>query len=312
MDPGFPLVSVITATYNSSTTLALTIQSVLRQDLQDFEMLVIGDACTDDSESVVAAVNDPRVHWFNLSRNSGSQSAPNNEGLRRARGRYLAFIGHDDLWLPWHLSRLVERLDNSGVDLVHSLCPVITPDGVIDVMGAPPQGATYAVHFVPPSSWVHRRELIDSVGEWREPDSLRFGVDHDFLRRAYFTGARIECIPQLSVLKFPSAYWGLYARKANPPQVSYWQAVQGDPRKVAEQVLTDFAVTYGRRLSQNFYDKPRLALSELCLVCRQVLRAIAHRLLKTYQREDGLFDAYLVRRFQRARQRRRRQRGLSD
>ncbi len=55
-------VSVIIPTYNSSRTLRMTLESVLAQDFQDFEVQVLGDGCTDDSEAVVAAFGDPRIH----------------------------------------------------------------------------------------------------------------------------------------------------------------------------------------------------------------------------------------------------------
>jgi len=112
-----PRVSVIIATYNWSSVLPYSIGSVLRQTMQDFEILVVGDGCTDDSEAVVAAIGDPRIRWFNLPANSGHQSAPNNEGLRQARGELIAYLGHDDLWLPHHLgahvaARCVRRRDD--------------------------------------------------------------------------------------------------------------------------------------------------------------------------------------------------------
>src|SRR5947207_7975428 len=81
-----PRVTVIMATYNWSSVLPYSIGSALRQSFTDFELLVVGDGCTDDSEQVVTAIGDPRVRWINLSSNSGHQSAPNNEGLRQARG----------------------------------------------------------------------------------------------------------------------------------------------------------------------------------------------------------------------------------
>ncbi|HEX9167457.1 MAG TPA: glycosyltransferase, partial [Roseiarcus sp.] len=75
------MVSVIIATYNWSTALRLAVHSVLGQTLQAFEILVVGDACTDDSEAVVAAFGDARIRWLNLAQNAGSQSGPNNAGL---------------------------------------------------------------------------------------------------------------------------------------------------------------------------------------------------------------------------------------
>src|SRR5215216_5001189 len=98
-----PLVSVVTATYNYSSVLKYAIQSVLWQTYQNFELWVIGDACTDDSEAVVASFGDSRIHWVNLPENSGNQAVPNNEGIARARGKYIAYLGHDDLWYPNHL-----------------------------------------------------------------------------------------------------------------------------------------------------------------------------------------------------------------
>ena len=105
-----PRVSVIVATYNWSSVLRHAITSVLRQTMTDFELLVVGDGCTDDSADVVAATGDPRVQWINLPENSGHQSAPNNEGLRRARGELIAYLGHDDLWLPHHLDASLHAL----------------------------------------------------------------------------------------------------------------------------------------------------------------------------------------------------------
>src|SRR4051794_21497299 len=97
-----PLVTVICPTYNRKATLEWALRSVLNQGLNGFEVWVIGDGCTDGSEEVVIALNDPRLNWLNLPVNTGSQTEPNNEGLRRAQGRYISFIGHDDLWFPWH------------------------------------------------------------------------------------------------------------------------------------------------------------------------------------------------------------------
>ncbi len=111
-----PLVSVIVATYNSRATLVYALDSVRGQDFQDFEVWVVGDACTDGSHEVVEALGDPRFHWINRETNSGTQSGPNAEGLRRASGRYVAYLGHDDLWFPWHLSTLVAAIERDSVE----------------------------------------------------------------------------------------------------------------------------------------------------------------------------------------------------
>jgi teichuronic acid biosynthesis glycosyltransferase TuaG len=96
-----PLVSVIIPTFNSSRTLKWSLESVLRQDMSDLDVWVVGDGCTDDSAVVVDSFGDPRVHWINLPVNSGTPSKPRDEGLRHAHGRLIACLGHDDLWFPW-------------------------------------------------------------------------------------------------------------------------------------------------------------------------------------------------------------------
>lgn len=310
-DSEAPLVSVITATYNSSATLKLAIASVLKQDYPNLEHWVIGDGCTDDSEEMVAALDDPRVHWHNLARNSGSQSAPNNEGLRRARGRYIAYFGHDDLWLPWHLSALVQHLEHSGADLVHSLCPLIGPEGVIDIIGPPRDGVGYDLHFIPPTSWLHRRELVEAIGRWQDPDAITRAVDWDFTRRTYLAGKRIECVPSLSVLKFPSLFWRAYARKGEPPQVAYWQAMQQDPHEAARQVLNGFAITYARLYRQGQVVPPLLAWRDLRAGWRRFVLSGRSALLNRYGRERWPLSAILPRQYRQAREEIRRRRGLA-
>src|SRR5258708_504056 len=115
-----PRVTVIIPTYNWSTVLPYAIDSVLKQTMGDFELLVVGDGCTDDSEQVVTAINDARVRWINLPANTGHQAGPNNRGLQEARGEFIAYLGHDDLWLRHHLQCTTDGLDETGDALAFS------------------------------------------------------------------------------------------------------------------------------------------------------------------------------------------------
>ena len=113
MDGEAPLVSVIVATYNWSSVLRYALLSAQAQTFRNFELLGIGDGCTDDSETVVTSFGDSRFRWENLPINHGHQSAPNNRGLALARGEWIAYLGHDDLWMPNHLELLLRRLDET-------------------------------------------------------------------------------------------------------------------------------------------------------------------------------------------------------
>src|SRR5688572_30048995 len=109
-----PLVTVVIATYNRADTLKYAVESCLWQTFKDFEVWVVGDACTDHTEKVMQSFSDPRINWYNLPKNSGYQSKPNNEGIRRAKGKYIAYLNHDDIWLPNHLEVLVDKLEKTN------------------------------------------------------------------------------------------------------------------------------------------------------------------------------------------------------
>jgi glycosyltransferase involved in cell wall biosynthesis len=187
-----PRVTIITATYNWSTVLPFSIGSVLDQSFTDFEHLVVGDGCTDDSERVVREINDPRVRWINLLPRWGHQTGPNNEGLRQARGEYIAYLGHDDLWLPHHLQGIVAALD-AGADFAYSAIAVVLPDGKRIPLTMAPSGVA------------HRRSLFDVIGPWRDHRELVTAPDADFFERARDAGAKFAYVPRLSVVKIAAA-----------------------------------------------------------------------------------------------------------
>src|ERR1051325_532994 len=159
-----PAVTVIIPTYNWSSVLPHSIGSVLRQTFTDFELLVVGDGCTDDSESVVNRIGDPRVRWMNLPANTGHQSGPNNEALRQARGEIIAYLGHDDLWLPHHLEVLTGGIQAGG-DVAYGVMELVNPDGSY----APgwPLAPYKPGMWIPPTGFVHRRSVSEKIGGWR-------------------------------------------------------------------------------------------------------------------------------------------------
>jgi hypothetical protein len=310
-DSKSPLVTVVCATYNNPATLRCALRSVLNQDLADFEVLVIGDACTDGTEAVITELNDARLLWFNLPKNIGHQYGPNNEGLRRARGRYVALISHDDLWLPWHLSRLVRQLEADGADLVHDLTASINPEGVDGVYGPPHRQSDYTRVYFPPSSWLHRRELPDQIGFWRPPAELPFTSDFDFTRRAAVAGKKISCVPSLGVLKFHSVVWKAYARQGEPPQADYLRAILDSPRDFGEKILSELAAQFAQN-SQSQDKKPvRLAGAETARAATGLLKSLARELMFFYGSDRWPVGPLRRRRFQRLCAEKRADRGLA-
>lgn len=300
-----PLVSVVLATFNSRLTLACALDSVQRQTCQDFEVWVVGDACTDGTEATVAAIGDPRVHWVNLSDNSGSQAAPNNAGLRRARGRYVAYLGHDDLWFPWHLSALLDTAAAEGAAFVHGIGAVLFPDRV-QATGPPRRGASYRGHFVPPTNWLVERQLLERIGPWRPASEIGRPVDVDVLDRLAASGAPIAWAPRLTTIKFPSGQWRAYAVDAPRPQIAVAEAMVRDPEALCARLLTDIASEHARIAFPTWTPPPGLLWREAGIAARRAMGATLRAAETT-----PVLSALLRWRYQRARLRIRRYRGLS-
>ena len=94
-----PLVSVITPLYNGSTFLKDAVQSVLAQSYENWQLIIIDDASTDESYLVAQALaeSDNRITVKKLSKNLGAGNA-RNQGLAVAKGDYIAFLDADDIW----------------------------------------------------------------------------------------------------------------------------------------------------------------------------------------------------------------------
>lgn len=236
------MVSIVTATYNRSNVLRWTVKSVLAQTFEDWEMLVIADASTDDTEAVVASFGDPRISFVNLAQNVGDQSGPNNEGVRRARGEYIAFLNHDDLWFPDHLEHCVAVIEKTGSDLVYALVDRPYPHGRRITNGIFPSGRYLPGALVPASSWLFRRSLATRVGPWRHHRETRSIPSQDWLFRAWRGGARFACVPYLTVATIgTSARPDCYTNRDEAEQAEYWHSIENDP-STRERVLTELLV----------------------------------------------------------------------
>ena len=222
-----PSFSIVLATYNRGEHIRPTIESVLRQAWQAFELIVVGDGCDDSTEATVRSFDDARVSWRNLPENSGSQSAPNNAGIECARGEWIAYIGHDDIWAPDHLQRLRAVIDlDATVDFAISGCISYGPEGsdfyrVHGIFDASVAEGVALRHFFPPSSIAHRRDVTDRIGPWGAPETLQAAVDTDLLLRAAGGGLRFASTKKVTVHKFAAGHRYLsYLRPSSAEQIA--------------------------------------------------------------------------------------------
>lgn len=116
-----PRVSVIIPTYNRADVLPRAIDSVLDQTESDFEIIVIDDGSTDDTQELLNAYQDPRVRSVAHGTNHGANVA-RNTGIDEARGEYVAFLDSDDEWKEDKLERQLERLDACSGEYTAAYC----------------------------------------------------------------------------------------------------------------------------------------------------------------------------------------------
>jgi len=227
-----PLVTVIIPTYNWSAALKCSIASVLNQSFQDFELRVVGDACDDDSAEVVAGFDDPRISWFNLEARHFSQYGGNNHALSEAKGRFIAYLGHDDVWAPDHLKAGLEQFDRTGADVCVSLALVYGPptSGIYCLTGLFPSDVFTPRHFCVPSSLMHRKSVIDVIGPWRPIEEAGRPTDADLLYRVHEHGLSVTSTKKLTAFKV-NAGWhrGAYRKKSTAAQEELLQRMADEP-----------------------------------------------------------------------------------
>jgi glycosyltransferase involved in cell wall biosynthesis len=117
-----PTVSVVMPTYNRADLLPKTIASILSQDLEDFELLIVDDGSTDNTAAVIREIQarDARLRYVPLPENRGIGFV-RQTGLQHASGKYIALADSDDLWLPGKLKAQVEALEKyPEIDILFS------------------------------------------------------------------------------------------------------------------------------------------------------------------------------------------------
>lgn len=228
-----PFFTIVMATYCRGRHILPTIESALDQSFTDFELLVVGDGVVDDTLDHVPKT-DPRVKVIALPWNSGSQATPNNVGIAVARGRHIAYLGDDDIWMPNHLELLAQRFDVSSCDVAVSGCAYLGPpttdliwisglatgcDDTVQLRSSTHAGIELdgRRHFFPPTSLAHRSSLPSEIGGWRAPDTIPAPIDADFLLRAAEAGSRFVTTGQVSALKFAAGH--RYLSRLNPSSI---------------------------------------------------------------------------------------------
>lgn len=247
-------VSVIIPVYGVENYIAATIESVLAQTYQNFELLIVDDASPDRSIEICQQFTDPRIKIIRQE-NRGLAGA-RNTGIRQAQGDYIAFLDGDDLWLPDKLEKHLQHLENSpevGVSFSRSefidiagnslgtyLMPQLTGIDVICLLKGSPIGNGSAA--------VLRRAVLDAIKfrtnfygseeDFYFDDAFRQSEDIEcWLRIVLTTPWQIEGIPEALTLYRVNAA-GLSANFLK--QLDSWERVIAKTRSYAPEVISKY------------------------------------------------------------------------
>lgn len=189
------LVSVVIPTYNQANGLARAIQSVLDQIYASFELIIVDDCSTDDTEAVIKSFQDERIIYVRHSENKGAAAA-RNTGISKAKGELLAFLDSDDEFVQDKLKIQIEILQSLSKDTGLVIADLYNLDKyslgknkeLYDSKEMPsghiqPSSAFPASIFSPPSTWLLRKSCVKEVGLF---DEMIFGIeDADYFARIF-------------------------------------------------------------------------------------------------------------------------------
>lgn len=259
------MISVVIPLYNKEQSIASTLQTVLKQTFQDFEIVIVNDGSTDHSVEEVAKVTDPRIRLIHQS-NAGV-SAARNRGIEEAKGEYIAFLDADDEWKPDYLKtqyELTQKYPECNVfacnyefkDTQGKVTPTIIrklifkgEDGILSNYF---EVASCSHPPICSISIMVKKNAIQSIGGF--PTGIKSGED-------LLTWARLACKYSIAYTKISQAIYYLgegYNKKNLPPR----RQDKGDPvGKNLVELYKKYPKTLGMRTYISHWHKMRASVA---------------------------------------------------
>lgn len=181
------LVSVIIPNYNYAEYLAKAIDSVLEQDYESIEIIVVDDGSTDNSREILRSY-ESRIKTIEIE-NSGAPTA-RNYGFVKAKGSFIAYLDADDFWLPNKISSQMQRLTETSAELVYCRMLVMDSMAKSEVESTECREGNFRNEFLlhpghtpfPPSTVLMTRDLVARAGLW-DSTFKSPAEDFDYFRR---------------------------------------------------------------------------------------------------------------------------------
>jgi len=302
-----PLVTVVLPTHNRSNVLAYAIRTVLYQTYPKFELIVVGDGCTDDTGAVVQGFKDSRITWLDLPKGFGCGYENRNRALEQARGELIAYQQHDDLWFSDHLALLVSTILRDEGEVVYSRPIHVLQDGTVFQHPYNVRLPYYRDMFlrgdtrIATTQFMHRLSVVREVGGWDGRIARR--GDLEYMQRMLKNGKKFSYVPIPTALSFSSAIRpNAYQDREEHEQRAYYEQIVADPgwvhyfrQRMAEDLERRFMeqeanlaarleVINGLTAAIRAFEADRAGLQNRL---NQLQRPLLIRLLKVFQRWRG-------------------------
>lgn len=187
------IISVVIPTYNSSTFIIKTLDCLRMQTFKDFETVIINDGSKDKTEAVVSKyiIFNPDLNMRLINQENRGIAAARNRGIIEAKGRYIAFLDHDDIWRPIKLKNCYEAIHKDPhIDLVcHNELLRDASGRVVRTLSYGPytpdmfRRLLFRGNYLSTSATVVKREVLLNEGLFREYPEFSTVEDYDLWLR---------------------------------------------------------------------------------------------------------------------------------
>lgn len=217
--------SIVIPAFNRAASIEACINSVFSQTEQDYEIIIVDDGSKDNTKEVVESITDSRIRYIYQENGGGSKAR--NTGIDNAKGKYIAFLDSDDLFLPHHLANALVELEKGDNVCIYTQVIVDRGDDVEFIK--PHRSIREGEHiseylmrdrgFVQTSTLVVPRHLALKS---KYDELISTGQDYDFAIKLVHNGGMLKMLPK------PGAIWNdqwsanRLSSKSNPKQRLDW------------------------------------------------------------------------------------------
>jgi glycosyltransferase involved in cell wall biosynthesis len=181
-----PKISIIVPTYNRANMIGGCVQAALSQTTKDFELIIVSDGSTDETEEIIRSFRDPRIVF--LEKENGGQASARNLGLANAKGEYIALCDDDDRFYPNHLvtlSNSLQRHPEMGLVYSDALWCYQDPNRKPEIKFSESfdKMALENFNYITPVNILYRKSCLQKSGLFNEDPEVKGLEDWDFFLR---------------------------------------------------------------------------------------------------------------------------------